>query len=101
MRDKLSGLALLCVLTVAACGGASGATAVLDEFENVVATWETQASSTMTIHQMNEMNKANIDFMQKVEEFQQDGEQMTAKEMKRYSDLCTRFAKAMQNMQVR
>jgi hypothetical protein len=96
---------LLIALTLVACGDSKSA-AMLDEFEKSVAAMEDKANSgsaTFTMDDINEMNRQSADMAEKVKAFQASGEQMSASDMNRYSNLCLRMSSAMtklsQNMQ--
>jgi len=71
------------------------ADALLDQYEKVVSKFEA-IKGPFTIDDMNAINKANIDFATKFQTWQASGAQMSAEQLKRFSDLQTRLAHAME-----
>ncbi|MBL4771876.1 MAG: hypothetical protein JKY61_12230 [Planctomycetes bacterium] len=71
---------------------------MLDEYDKVVSEWEARPNLTLTPDQMNQLAKSSIDFSVKVQEFGEAGGQMTPDEMKRFSDISTRYARVLQKL---
>ena len=70
----------------------------LNEYEKAVKIWEKKAGSkSFTMNDINEMNKSNMDLMAKSSQLQ-GTEQWSSEQLKRYSDITTRFSNAMMKM---
>jgi len=88
-------------LLLLSCSGAGSSSKVddfLNEYEKIAVKWEKKvASGSFTLDDINEMSKSNIDLADKSAKLK-GTEKWSSKQLKRYSDITTRFSKAMMEM---
>lgn len=90
---------LVCImafcLALVGCGGSRNPVdQFLDHYEEIVKKWESKSSGTLSLDDINEMNKLNIDFADKLKQLQ-TGDKWSSAQHKRYLDLSTRFSKVL------
>lgn len=94
--SRTSSMATSCLL-LAGCGGSRNPVdQFLDQYEEIVKEWESKGSS-LSLDDLNELNKADIDFAEKAKNLQ-TADQGSSEQMNRYSDPTTRFSKVMLKM---
>jgi len=97
---KIISVLMLSIILIS-CGENSSNSKVddfLNEYEKAVKIWEKKAGSkSFTMNDINEMNKSNMDLMAKSSQLQ-GTEQWSSEQLKRYSDITTRFSNAMMKM---
>lgn len=78
------------------CSGSQNSVdAFLTQFEGTIKSWESKASSgKLSLDDMNELNKLTIDLSAKAEKLK-TADKWSTEQLKRYSDLTTRFSKVM------
>lgn len=68
---------------------------LLDQFEQTVVQYEA-LSGPITIDQVNEINQANVDYAQRVQEWQGAGIRINSVQAKRLTDLQSRLARVLE-----
>ncbi len=93
LRTHLPHMLAFC-LVLAGCGGSRNPVdKFLDQYEENVSAWKNKGSK-ISIDDINEINKANIDFAKSAKELQAAG-QWSDSQLKRYSDITTSFSKVL------
>lgn len=70
----------------------------LDEYENVVETWESKAdNSAISVSDINELNQASLKFSEKADELKKANE-FSSSQLKRYMELSSRLGNAFLKM---
>ena len=99
---KLGAISLFVIsLLMISCGGTGSSSKVddfLNEYKKITVKWEKKVTSgSLTLDDINEMSKSNIDLADKAAKLK-GNEKWSSKQLKRYSDISTKFSKALIEM---